>query len=86
MLKEVKTNLGGCWNSFLYVDGRTGQLHTERDCTYILITVPKHTIIKNIPLCNNSVFLFKFGESEQIMLPLLSNTSFIYNGKFVTHR
>ena len=32
------------------------------------------------------IFVFKFGGREQIMLPLLSNTSFDNSGKLVTHR
>ena len=86
VLSEVNTATSGCWNAFLYVDGRTEQLHTERDCAYTLITVPLQVVKADIPLCHKPLFLFKLGDSDQLVLPLLTNTSFLYNGNFVTHR
>ena len=39
-----------------------------------------------MPLINKPMFLFKIGKKEQIMLPLVNNMSFVYNGKFIMHR
>ena len=86
VLSEVDTASSGCWNAFLYVDGRTEQLHTERDCAYTLITVPIQVVDSDLPLYQKPLFLFQLAENNQLILPLLSNTSFVYNGNFVTHR
>ena len=86
VLKQVQNSASGCWNTFLYVDGRTHNLHTEKDCAYTLITVPSQVMNKNLPLVNKPMFLFKIGKKEQIMLPLVNNMSFVYNGKFIMHR
>ena len=40
-LTNVKTSNLGCWNAFLYVNGRADELHTENYCAYTYITVPK---------------------------------------------
>ena len=32
------------------------------------------------------MFIFKLTEKQQILLPLINNLSFVYNGNFVTHR
>ena len=86
VLQKVKGSSSGCWNAFLYVNGRTDNMHSENDCAYTLITVPSQVVSKNIPLCNQPVFLFQVGTKEQIMLPLVNNLSFVYNGNFVMHR
>ena len=86
VLEEVPTTSCGCWNSFLYVNGRTEELHTEQDCAYTLIAVPPQKLNKDIPLSSRPVFLFQLGIKEQLMIPLVTNASIVYNGKFVTHR
>ena len=41
-LKSVQTASSGLWQSQVCVNASTSVLHTERDCTYTLITVPKN--------------------------------------------
>lgn len=40
IINRVKTDNDSCWNTMLYVDEQTEELHTEKDSTYNLITVP----------------------------------------------
>ena len=86
VLQRVKSSSSGCWNAFLYVNGKTDIMHSEKDCAYTLITVPSQEVLKNVPLCNQPVFIFQIGTKEQIMLPLVNNISFVYNGNFIMHR
>ena len=85
-LSNVKTSDLGCWNTFLYVNGRTEQLHTEHDCAYTYITVPKQIRNEGTPLHNKPLFIFKFSDTQHLVLPLNDNISFAYNGQFITHR
>ena len=41
VLTNVKTTESGFWNTMLYYNGTTSKLHTEKDCAYTMITVPK---------------------------------------------
>ena len=41
LLKNELTSDVGCWNSFLFVEGRTDNFHTEDDCAYTFITAPQ---------------------------------------------
>ena len=40
MLESQGTAYNRCWNSFLFVDGRTYNFHTEKYCAYTFIIVP----------------------------------------------
>ena len=52
------------WNAFLFVDGRTENFHTEHDCAYTLITVPKQHMKKDIQISERPYFIFKIDEDE----------------------
>ena len=72
-LTQVKASNLCCWNSFLFVNGRTDKLHTENDCAYTCITVPKQkrsvkTAVKNKPL-----FIFKLSTKQHLVIPLMNN-------------
>ena len=82
----MKISSSGCWNAFPYLNGRTENIYSEKDCAYTLITVLSQVVANNIPLCNKPVFLFKVGSKEKIMLPLVNNISFVYNGNFIMHQ
>ena len=85
-LKRAETACRGCWNVILSINAMTEQLHTENDCGYTVIKVPTQKLyckLENIP---EPVFIFHLNNKEQIALPLRTNTSFIYTGKFLTHR
>ena len=50
------------------------------------MTVPNKIRNLNTPLQNKPIFLFKVNSKQQVMLPLMNDTSFAYNGNVVTHR
>lgn len=85
ILSERNTASSGYWYTFLYIDGSTKQSHTERFCVYTLIKVPVQVVEGDIALYHKYILLFKLGEKDEPMIPLLTNTYFVYNGKFVTH-
>ena len=43
VIKDVKTTTADFWNTMLNVDGVTTQFHSELDCSYTVIIVPKQT-------------------------------------------
>ena len=68
VLEDVATSSSGCWNSFLYVNGRTDEMHTEMDCAYTFITVPKQ-VIDHIQHCTHqSRFMFQIKEEQRLFL------------------
>lgn len=79
-LTDVDTPYVGGWNSYLYVNGRIGVLHTEKDCTYTFITVQNPIKNSNTTLQNKPMFLYKVNSKQQTMLPLMNDLSFAYNG------
>ena len=84
-LTEVETSSSGCWNAFVYINGRIDLLHTEKDCAYTFITVLQQIREKNTQLKNKLMSIFKLSEEKHILSPLCNYLSFVYNGKFVTH-
>ena len=85
-MTNVKTSVSGFWNTMLYFNGTTSKLHTEKYCSYKLITVPKQIGAASKNHTNQPIFLFKFNDRDKLMIPLASSVIFIYNGKFITHR
>ena len=85
ILKEVATTKSCFWNTMLYVDGNTQHMHTEKDCAYTLITVPKQSFSRKKILCNQPMFLFQASDKQQIMLPLDDSITFVYNATYLTH-
>lgn len=76
----------GCWNTIMFVDGRTNEYHRENDCSYTYITVPRQNMIKDRQCYEKPHFSLKIDEERVIMLPLLDNISFFYNASFLMHR
>ena len=86
MLTPIDNEDDGFWNAFLFVDGRTENFHTEHDCAYTLITVPKQYMKTDLNLSDRPHFIFKIDEDRDLYLPLTPHLSFIYNATFLTHR
>ena len=87
ILQVTPTSSDGFWNTMLYVNGCTSGLHTERDCTYTLITVPKQSFnIGKKQLEHKPMFIFKLKDNQQLIFPLVCGLTFVYNGCFMTHR
>ena len=73
----------GIWKSVVSVNSQTKQLHTENDCSYSVITVPKQNAMKKKRHYN---FMYKLNGNECITLPMNDAMSFIFSGKFLIHR
>ena len=85
-LKRIDTASRGCWNVFLSINAMTEHLHTENDRGYTTIKVPKQEFKWTSNQMHMPIFIFKINEKQQLALPLLTHTAFMYSGKFVTHR
>ena len=86
LLMEGENSSKGCWNAMLNVNGKTELFHTERDCTYTFITVPHQVMKKEISPVHKPYFIFKANSKTQILIPLVTGLSFVYNARFLTHR
>ena len=85
LTKDITSDVG-CWNAFLFVEGRTEYFHVENDCAYTFITVPQQNQRKYLHPTHEPVFLFKLNELQTLTLPLHNDLSFIYNASLLTHR
>ena len=81
-ISEVYTSPHGMWQSQICVNAKTSVLHTERDCTYTLITVPKQEISSAIKPC----FLLYLNNNKTFKLSLQEDIVFMFSGAFLTHR
>ena len=64
-LKQTSTSTDSFWNSMLYMNGCTSGLHTERYCTYTLITVTKKIFkIRGKTLMHKPMFIFKLKDKQ----------------------
>lgn len=86
VISNVKTTVLGFWNYMLYFNGTTSKLHRENDCAYTLVTVPKQIGAVTNKHMNKPMFMFKFNDTNTLMIPLTSGVSFVYNGQCVNHR
>lgn len=72
---------------FLCVDAFTLRKHTERDCSYTLITVPKQD---GLGVGHTSGYFFNFYLNNEagdvIRVPMQLGTSIFFNGYFLTHK
>ena len=86
MIQSRYASDNGCWNSFLFVDGKTDNFHRENDCAYTFITVPKQNLTKGKHILEQTHFLFQINEDKKLSLPLIDDITFLYNASFLTHR
>ena len=82
-LQNDKLNEYGIWKSVIAINSETDELHTEHDCSYTVITVPKQDAMLSERHYN---FLFSLNSSEYIALPMTDPMSFIFSAKFLMHR
>ena len=85
-MTNISTSVSGYWNTMLYFNGTPSKLHTDKDCSYTLITVPKQMSAVSKNHRNQPMFLFKFNDKDKHIIPLASGVSFVYNGQCITHR
>ena len=67
---------------FINVDAETSVYHTERDCSYTLISVPQQEHM------DSKEFVFQFKINEQLILDIdmVPGISFTYSAYLLTHR
>ena len=85
-MKEVLSSKDGCWQSSLCVNAITKQFHTEKDCTYTLISIPSQESNCEDKNANRYDFIFKINDRKHLSIKLTPGTSFIFSGLYLTHR
>lgn len=85
-LTEVTSISDGCWQTSICIDAETKQYHTEHDCTYTLISVPKQIVSKSIASSIKYDFLFKLTDSQSINVSMKPGVSFMFSGLLLCHR
>ena len=85
-IKEGYASHSGCWQTSICMDATTGQFHTEKDCTYTLISIPNQNTITKQSAAINYHFLFSLSNKIQLNIPLYPGISFIFSAAFLTHR
>ena len=83
-LKKVQSSDHGCWQTQVCVNASTEKFHTEKDCTYTLIHVPKQK--KSSDVNQQYRFVFQLMKHMNICITLRYGVSFIFSGQFLTHR
>ena len=83
-MNKVSISECGLWQSSICINAETTQLHTENDCTYTVITVPKQDIIKEST--DEYTFLFDLKKGETVGVKMVYGISFMFSGKYLTHR
>ena len=82
-LKKDKYSEFGIWKSVFCINARTSDFHTEDDCSYTVITVPRQKLMSKE---QNYQFLFKFNSLECISLEMKQPITFMFSGKCLLHR
>ena len=83
-IRKMKHSDTGIWQASICVSCHTSNLHTENDCTYTVITTPKQEVDDSkMPEYN---FIFDLKKGQTIGLSLQPGLSFMYSGKYMTHR
>lgn len=76
----------GIWMSTLALNAQISNFHSEDDCTYIVITVPKQCVKMNNGNKYQRIFLVNINAENTFTIPLTHNLSFLFSGNFITHR
>ena len=85
-LTRVQSSKHDIWQSQIYINASTSILYTGRDCIYTLIVVPVQQI-KDLPgNWKKVLFLLYLNDEKIYSIPMISQTSFIFSGLFITHR
>ena len=60
--------------------------YVKEDCTYTLIKIPSQNKTMNGKKGIVRIFMIHINKHMVISLPLYQNLTFLYSGKFITHR
>ena len=81
-LKETEYSNFSIWKSVFCVNTETTQLHTEDDCSYTVITVPKQkAMIKK----REYKFMFALNDAHSIAIRMNEPLTFMFSGKCLLH-
>ena len=73
----------GIWKTVYCVNAETHALHTENDCSYTVITVPKQQFENKRSPTN---FHFKLNDEEVVFLEMNNPITFMFSGKSLQHQ
>ena len=82
-LQKTLASNNGLWQTCMCINAETADFHTENDCTYTMIHVPKQE--KNYCQCQH-FFSFKLSTDISIIFPLNKGTTVMFSGLYLTHR
>ena len=85
-LQKVQSSCNGLCHSAVTVNAETAEFHTENDCTYTLITVPKQEYKLSIKNKRQYSFVYKLKIKENVSIRLTPGLTFLFSGKMLTHR
>ena len=83
IIKKDKYSQSGIWKSVFCINARTSTFHTEDDCSYTVITVPKQELKAE---GKDYHFLFKLNSEQSISLNMNKPLTFMFSGKCLTHK
>ena len=84
-LKSLCTSEKGSWQFNVWVNATTALPHTERDCSYTLITVPLQHAQRKIKGTHLPKFRLQLQEKHNLTLSYDYHLSFIFSGYYITH-
>lgn len=84
-LKTMSTSENGIWQFSVCVNSTTALCHTERDCTYTVITVPMQHAQKKIKSKKLPKFCFNLNENKNVRILYEYQLSFVFSGYYITH-
>ena len=83
--EKTRSYNDGLWQSALCINAQTKVFHTENDCTYTVISVPKQSKTTS-PANIEYNFLFKIQDRQILGINMLPGVSFMFSGKYMTHK
>ena len=82
-LKESSYSDYGIWKSVMCVNAETEEMHSEDDCSYTVITVPRQDAMKNK---REYRFMFQLNNQECFAVRMNQPITFMFSGKFLLHK
>ena len=85
-LSQVPGSSEGLWQTSICINAETHEFHTEEDCTYTVIKVPKHEKQQKKNCDKKYNFIFQLDRKHNIGLPMTDGVAFLFSGSVLTHR
>ena len=81
-VKTIKGQSLRYWSHFINVDAQTHSPHTERDCTYTLLGVPRQEDVHKKKYC----FEIHLNTTVTLAFDMTEGVSILFSGYLLTHR